>query len=73
MMTIDEALKWSDKIYDLSYELENSFFDWDTYPFEQRAKIYENPVFHDCILHLVHASAKLKEYALGFKEMQFAQ
>ena len=25
MMIIDEALKWSDKIYALSYEFENSF------------------------------------------------
>ena len=73
MMTIDEALEWSDKIYALSYEFENSFFDWDTYPFEQRTKIFQNPIYHDCILHLVHASAKLKEYALGFKEMQIAQ
>ena len=72
-MTIDETLEWADKFYDLSLEFENSFFDRDTYPLEQQTKIFESPVYRDCILNLVYASAKLKEYALGFKEMQFAQ
>ena len=72
MMTIDETLEFADKIYDLAYDFENNFFDWDTYPFKNR-DYRDCPVYRDCILHLVHASSELRNYALGFKDMQFAQ
>lgn len=73
MMSIDETIEFADKIYDLSYELENNFFDWDTYPLEQRNNYYESPVYRDCIRYLCHAAFKLQEYARGFKELQFCK
>ena len=71
MMTIDETLELSDKIYELSLEIENGFLDWDAHP-NTYLLTRDHPV-HDCISKLVLASASLKEYANGFKEMQYCK
>ena len=71
-MTIDETLDFADKIYNLMNELEEKFFDRDTYPYKHTLDC-TNPVRHDCIYNLYRAYKGLHEYALGFKEMQFAQ
>ena len=71
MMTIDETLEFADKIYDLSYALEDGFVDA-----QGRSHTYlldrDHPV-HDCVSNLLRAYSVLRDYALGFKEMQFAQ
>ena len=71
-MTIDEALEFAEKIYNLSNELEDKFFDWDTYPYKHTLDS-NNPVRRNCIFNLYRAYRGLRDYALGFKEMQFAQ
>ena len=71
-MTIDETIEFSDRIYDLAMELENKFFDWDTYPFRHFTD-NNNPVRRDCINNLYKAFEALHDYALGFKELQFCK
>ena len=73
MMTIDETLEFADKIYELAYDFENNFFDWDTYPMGHRVDFHDSPVYKDCLRYIFHAAFELSRYVRGFKEMQFAQ
>ncbi len=73
MMTIDETLEFADKLYDLCNDFENEFFDWETYPLEERKKIFDSPVYRDCISPISRGAFALRNYARGFKELQFCK
>ena len=69
-MTIDETLEVAEKIDKLIEVLEMKFFNGQT---AKEAWDLNNPVRRDCLHNLYSASKGLRDYALGFKELQFAQ